>query len=88
MCCARPPLSAAPRVTEDIMIRIAVTPTAFTAIAATLSVGSVSFEAETGEKGQRLIWLDEVVVERLAAMRQPGESYSDVIMRLVETEPH
>ena len=31
-----------------------------------------------------MIWLDAAVVDRLAAMRRPGESYSDVILRLVE----
>ncbi len=69
------------------MVRIAISPAAFAAISATLSVESVSFEAEPGEKGERLIWLNEAVVDRLAAMRGPGESYSDVILRLVELEP-
>ena len=30
--------------------------------------------------------LEAVVVDKLGAMRRPGESYSDVILRLVETE--
>jgi hypothetical protein len=30
--------------------------------------------------------LDAAMVDRLGAMRGPGESYSDVIMRLVELE--
>jgi hypothetical protein len=68
------------------MVRISVSPAAFTAITATLPLGSVSFEGEASEKGERPIWLNEVVVERLAAMRGPGESYSDVILRLVESE--
>jgi hypothetical protein len=29
-----------------------------------------------------LIWLERTVVERIAAMRRPRESYSDVILRL------
>jgi len=33
-------------------------------------------------EGQRLIWLDRAVVDRLGAMRGPGESYSDVILRI------
>ena len=33
-----------------------------------------------------LVWLEAVVVDRLAAMRGPGESYSDVILRLVGLE--
>ena len=49
---------------------------------------NVSFENEANERGQRLIWLDRAVVDRLRAMRGPGESYSDVILRLAkETTP-
>jgi predicted CopG family antitoxin len=33
-----------------------------------------------------MIWLEAPIVDRLAAMRGPGESYSDVILRLVEME--
>jgi predicted CopG family antitoxin len=33
-----------------------------------------------------MIWLDAAVVDRLSAMRGPGESYSDVILRLTATE--
>jgi len=33
-----------------------------------------------------MIWLDAAVLDRLSAMRRPGESYSDVILRLVELE--
>ncbi len=64
------------------MIRIAITPAAFEAIAATLPLGSVGYENATNEKGERLIWLDPAVLARLKAMRGPGESYSDVILRL------
>jgi hypothetical protein len=28
------------------------------------------------------VWLDEVWIDRLAALRGPGESYSDVILRI------
>jgi len=39
--------------------------------------GSVNYEAQTNAKGERLIWLDARVVNRLAAMRGPGERYSE-----------
>ena len=39
------------------MIRIAITPAACEAIAATLRLGSVSYEPQLDAKGQRLIWL-------------------------------
>ena len=34
------------------------------------------------ERGERLVWLDSRVVDKLKAMRGPGDSYSDVILRL------
>ena len=37
------------------MIRIAITQAAFEAIASTLPVGSVGYEAEANERGERLI---------------------------------
>jgi hypothetical protein len=36
------------------------------------------------KKGEREIWLDERVLNRLGLMRAPGESYSDAILRLEE----
>ena len=68
------------------MVRITITPAAFGAIAATLPVGSVGFEAEPDAEGERHIWLEPAVVDRLAAMRSPSESYSDVILRLAAGE--
>ena len=64
------------------MIRIAISPEAFDAIAATLPLGSVGYEKAVNERGERLIWLAPNVVNRLKAMRGPGESYSDVILRI------
>jgi hypothetical protein len=64
------------------VIRIAITHAAFDAIAATLPLGSVSYENATNERGERYVWLPPNVVDRLKAQRRPGESYSDVIMRI------
>ena len=72
----------------DCMVRIALTQAAFDAISATLPLCSVGYENETNERGERLIWLDHAVVNRLRAMRGPGESYSDVILKLVEADAH
>jgi hypothetical protein len=63
------------------MIRLAITPAAFEAIAVTLPLGSVGYENATNERGERVIWLEPHVVDRLRAMCGPGESYSDVILR-------
>ena len=61
------------------MIRISITAAAFDAIAATLPLGSVGFERAPGAKGERIVWLDRAVVDKLRGIRGPGESYSDVI---------
>jgi hypothetical protein len=66
------------------MIRIAISHAAFDAIASTLALGSVNFENATNERGERYVWLEPNVISRVRAMRGPGESYSDVILKLVE----
>jgi hypothetical protein len=38
------------------------------------------------ESGQCFIQLKEAIVDRLGAMRGPGESYSDVIVRIAGRE--
>jgi hypothetical protein len=68
------------------MIRISISPTAFDAIVATMPLGSVGYENEVNERGERLIWLERAVLDRLNYLRGPGESYSDVIMRIAESE--
>lgn len=64
------------------MIRIAISQAAFEAIATTLPLGSVAYEAETDANGDRLTWLPRSVVDRLCSLRGPGESFSDGILRL------
>ena len=34
------------------------------------------------ERGERLIWLDRAVVDRLRSLRGPSESFSDVILKI------
>jgi hypothetical protein len=66
------------------VIRIAISTEAFEAIAMTLPtpLGSVSYENASNEKGERYVWLDPRVINHLRALRGPGESFSDVILRL------
>jgi hypothetical protein len=64
------------------MVRIAISREAYAAIYATLLLGSVAVEPEANERGERLIWLEDAMADRLGAMRGPGESMSDVILRL------
>lgn len=68
------------------MIRVSISPAAFEALAATRPLGSAGYERELNAQGERQIWIEAAVVDRLSAMRLPGESYSDVILRLVEIE--
>lgn len=65
------------------MVRIAISQVAFDAIAANLPFGNVSYENKTHEQGEKLIWLDRAIVDRLRSLRGPGESFSDVILRIV-----
>ena len=64
------------------MIRIAVTPEAFDAIAATLPLDNVGNEPQRDRNGDYFVWLDERTVNQLGALRGPGDSYSHVIIRL------
>ena len=66
------------------MIRIAISRAAFDAIASTTPLGSVADQPEANADGERYVWLSPDVVERLKAMRGPGETYSDVILRMAE----
>jgi hypothetical protein len=67
------------------MIRVAISQAAYDALVATLPLGSVAVEPYFNDRGERVVWLDEVWVDRLGAMRGTGESYSDVSIRLVES---
>ena len=64
------------------VVRISITREAYDAIYVTLLLGSVAVEPEADERGERLIWLEDAMADRLGAMRGPGDSYSDVILRL------
>jgi hypothetical protein len=55
-------------------------------IIATLPIGTVAIEPQRGREGHYLIWVESVWVDKLHELRRPGESYSDVILRLAATE--
>jgi hypothetical protein len=63
------------------MVRIAISPAAFEAIASTLP-GNVGFENKRDTNGDWFIWLPHDVLTRLNHLRQPGEDYSAVILRV------
>jgi hypothetical protein len=68
------------------MVRTAVTPAAFEAISPSLPIGSIAKEPDLNQKDERLTWLEAAMADRLGAMRGPGESYSDAILRVVAAE--
>jgi hypothetical protein len=70
------------------MIRVSLSVAAFEALAATSPLGIVGCESELTPNGERLIWLEERWVNKLDAIRMPGESYSDIILWLVEIGRH
>ena len=65
------------------MIRIALSDSAYDAIASTLPKGSARWPMQRDGE-QCFIQVESAVVNRMRAMRRPGESYSAVILRLVE----
>jgi hypothetical protein len=51
------------------MVRTVISVEAFEAIARTLPVGSVGYENEANERGEKLISLDRAVIDRLRSLR-------------------
>ena len=60
------------------MIAITITPEAYEAIL----LGTAEAPLPQGQTGLIRVWLECKFVDRLSQMRGPGESYSDVILRL------
>jgi hypothetical protein len=65
------------------LIRLTITPAAYAVIVATLPANG-GFERNSASNGEYYVWLEPKYVDRLRALRKPGESYSDVIVRLAE----
>ena len=64
------------------MIGITITAEAYAAIKATLPADTQTWPVRPPGMGDVVICLDQATVDRLGAIRNPGESYSDVILRL------
>jgi hypothetical protein len=63
------------------MIGITISARAYAAIAATPSASS-AVELEVAPDGEYRVWLSHIAVECLLALHEPGETFSDVILRL------
>jgi hypothetical protein len=64
------------------LVRIAISQAASDAIASRLPPGSTGYENAVNDEGERLIWLERRMLDKLNSYRRAGESYSDVILRL------
>jgi hypothetical protein len=67
------------------MIRVVLTDAAYDAIASTLPKGAARWPMQR-DWDQCFIQIEAALVDRMRAMRRPGDSYSEVILRLVEIE--
>jgi hypothetical protein len=67
------------------MIRISVTQAAYRAIQASLPPNSIKAPTDS-EAATVALWLDPKTVDRLSALRTPGDDLSDVILRLAQLE--
>ncbi|HXE26634.1 MAG TPA: hypothetical protein VN637_17265 [Roseiarcus sp.] len=65
------------------MIGITISGKAYAAIADTLPARS-AVEKEMAPDGEYYVWLPRTAVKRLLAQREAGETFSEVILRLVE----
>jgi hypothetical protein len=65
------------------MIGIAISPSAFAGIGAML-LGNVGFENKHAPNGDHFVWLPRDVLARLNDLREPGDSCSDAILRVVK----
>jgi hypothetical protein len=65
------------------MIRLAITPGAYAVIVA-MHPANADLAQSRAPNGEFYVWLDPKYVDRLRELRKPGESYSDVIVRLAE----
>ena len=65
------------------MIRVVLTDAAYDAIASTLPKGAARWPMQR-DRGQCFIQVEAAVVDRMRVTRVRGESYSEVILRLVE----
>ena len=65
------------------MIGLTLSGKAYATIAAKLQAGSVAGQ-EIAPDREYLVWVPRAVVNRLRALRGPGETFSSVILRLKE----
>ena len=68
------------------MVRITITPAAYAAIKGSLAKGANQPSPQRDAAGRFVIYVEETYVDQLKELRRSRENYSDVILRLAETE--
>jgi hypothetical protein len=66
------------------MVTISISLAAYEAVTATLPEGDVAQAPQIDERGGVRFVVDHKTLDRLTALRGPGESYSDVILRMAK----
>jgi predicted CopG family antitoxin len=66
------------------MIAISITLEAYEAVSATMPEDADAFPPQLDERGGVRFVVDRKTLDRLTALRGPGESYSDVILRMAK----
>jgi hypothetical protein len=68
------------------VVRITITPAAYAAIKPSLAKGANQPPPQRDAAGRFVIYVEETYVDQLKVLRRSRENYSDVILRLAETE--
>ena len=68
------------------VVRITITPAAYAVIKPSLAKGANQPPPQRDAAGRFVICVEETYVDQLKALRRSRENYSDVILRLAETE--
>jgi hypothetical protein len=68
------------------VVRITITPAAYAVIKPSLAKGTNDPPPQRDAAGRFVICVEETYVDQLKALRRSRENYSDVILRLAETE--
>jgi hypothetical protein len=68
------------------VVRITITPAGYAAIKPSLAKGANEPPPQRDAAGRFVICVEETYIDQLKALRRSRENYSDVILRLAETE--
>jgi hypothetical protein len=67
------------------MIGITISGKAYATVTSILATGTAT-DREIAPEGEYHVWLPRIAVDRLLALREPGETFSAAILRLAERD--